>query len=122
MALAKQMMGGGIPSGMAKAINGTVAAAQSGAGTTLATGTAINAGFNVFTTVAASSGATLPSCEIGDSVLVFNNTGTNNLTVYPDSGSTINQLSASVGVLLPPYTVASFYRVSTTGWIASLSR
>jgi len=121
MALAKQMMGGGISAGMAKAMNGTVATALSGAGTTQATGTAINAAFNVFTTVAASSGATLPSCEIGDSVLVFNNTGTNALTVYPDTSSTINQLSANTGVLLAPYNGAIFYRVSATGWFAILS-
>lgn len=121
MALAKQIMGGGVSAGMAKAINGTVAATLSGAGTSLATGTAINAAFNVFTTVAAGTGGTLPSCELGDSVWVFNNTATNALTVYPDSGSTINQLSASVGILLAPYTGCIFARVSTTGWIANLS-
>lgn len=121
MALAKQIMGGGLSAGQAKAISGTVAAALTGAGTTLATGTAINAGFNVFTTVAAGTGGTLPSCETGDSLWVFNNTGTNALTVYPDSGSTINQLSANVGVLLAPYTGIIFSRVSSTGWIANMS-
>lgn len=121
MALAKQMMGGGISSGMARAMNGTVAATLSGAGTTLATGTAINAAFNVFTTVASGTGGTLPACEVGDTLWVFNNTATNALTVYPDSGSTINQLSANIGVLLSPYTGCIFARVSTTGWIANLS-
>lgn len=121
MALAKQIMGGGLSAGQAKAIAGTTATALSGAGTTLATGTAINAGFNVFTTVGSGSGATLPACEIGDSLWVFNNSATNALTVYPDSGSTINQLSASIGILLAPYTGVIFSRVSSTGWIANLS-
>ncbi len=121
MALAKQMMGGGISAGMAKAMNGTVSTAMSGAGSSQSDATEINAAFNVFTTVAASTGAVLPSCDIGDSVWVFNNTGTNALTVYPDSSSTINQLSANTGVLIAPYNGAIFSRVSTTGWIANLS-
>jgi len=121
MAIASQVMGGGVSAGMARAIMGSVATGLSGAGTTLATGTAITAAFNVFTTVASGTGGTLPSCVPGDSVWVFNNTGTNALTVYPDSGSTINQLSASTGVLLAPYTGAIFARVSSTGWLANLS-
>lgn len=121
MALAKQIMGGGLSAGQAKAIAGSTATALSGAGTALATGTAINSAFNVFTTVASGTGGTLPSTEAGDSLWVFNNTGVNALTVYPDSGSTINQLSANIGILLSPYTGVIFSRVSSTGWIANLS-
>lgn len=122
MAMIKEMMGGGISSGMARAINGGLASAVSAAGTTLATATALNAGNNVITTCAASAGVSLPSCEVGDEIFVFNATNTNQLTVYPDTSSvTINQLTAGFGAVLSPFTGALFKRVSATAWWATLS-
>lgn len=120
MALAKQMMGGGVSSGQAKAINGSVATALSGAGTTQGTATAINAGTAVFSTVAASAGAILPSCEVSDEVLVYNG-GANTLTVYPDSGSQINAVATNGGVSCPTNTAMLFKRITTTRWIGMLS-
>lgn len=121
MPLAKNMMGGGIPSGMAKAINGSFNTSVSAAGTTQGTATELKASVNSVTTVAASSGVVLPSCEIGDDVWVYNGQVTNALTVYPDSSSTINQLAANTGILLAPYTGALFKRVTSTAWLAILS-
>ena len=120
MALARQMMGGGLSAGQAKAINGSVATALTAAGTTQGTAYAINAGTAVFGTVAASSGAILPSCEVSDEVYIYNG-GANALTVYPDSGSTINQLSANSGFSLGPNTAVMCKRITTTRWIALLS-
>jgi hypothetical protein len=85
MAMALEMMKGGMSAGQAKAVNGFVNTAVSAAGTTLATGTALVCGHNVITTCASSAGVVLPSCEIGDEIFVWNNTGTNALTVYPDT-------------------------------------
>ena len=77
---------------------------------------------NIVTTVAASSGVTLPNGETSDSVLVANNTGTNNLTVYPPTASgTINQLGAGVGVLVGPYRTCLFFKTSSTAWWGHLS-
>lgn len=120
MALAKNMMGGGLSSGQAKAINGSIASALTAAGTTQGTAYAINAGCAVFSTVAASSGAILPSCEISDEVYVYNG-GANALTVYPDSGSSINQLSANSGFSLATNTAVFLKRITTTRWIAIMS-
>ena len=120
MALASKMMGGGVPAGMAKAINGDVASALSGAGTVQGDATAINSGIAVFTTVAASSGGILPSCEIGDSVEVLN-FGANTLTLYPDSGARINAVATNGGVSLATNTAMRFVRFTSTRWMAFLS-
>lgn len=118
MGIAARMMRGGVSAGQAKAINGDINSTVSAAGTTQGTATALQASINSVTTVAASSGVILPSTEIGDDVWVYNGTSTNDLTVYPDSSSTINQLSANIGVLLPPYTGALFKRITSTAWLA----
>ena len=120
MALAKKMMGGGISAGQAKAINGDTASALTAAGTTQGTGYAINAGCVVFSTVAASSGATLPACEIADEVYVYNG-GANGLTVYPDLGAQINGVAVNGGVTCPTATAMLFKRITTTRWIAMMS-
>lgn len=120
MALAKQMMGGGLSAGMARAINGSVATGLTAAGTTQSDALALNAGFNLLETVAASSGAVLPSCEVGDSVEVYN-AGANTATLYPDSGSNINSLSANSGISLATSTAIKFRRVTSTRWIGYLS-
>ena len=122
MATVTEMMGGGLSSGQARAINGGVSSAISAAGTTLAGATALVASHNIVTTVAASSGVVLPNSEIGDEFLVYNGTGTNALTVYPPTSSaTINQLSAGVGMLLSPYTAVKFKKTTSTTWHGWLS-
>lgn len=121
MALATEMMTGGLSAGAAKAINGLVNSAVSAAGSTISDATALKASHNVVTTVAASTGVQLPNSEIGDELFIYNATGTNALTIYPPSGSTINQLSASVGMLLPPYTAVKLKKSTSTAWHGWLS-
>ena len=122
MAMAKEMVAGGVSPGTAKAINGGNQATVSAAGSTLATATGLNAGSNVITTCSSGAGVSLPSAEISDEIFVWNGTGTNQLTVYPDSTSnTVNQLAAGVGVLLSPYTGAIFKKVTSTQWWCNLS-
>lgn len=120
MPLAKQMMGGGLSAGTAKAINGSVAPALTATGTNQATALELNAAFNLLTTVAASTGVKLPSCEVGDTVEVYN-AGANTLTIYPDSSSNINSLSANTGISLATATAIKFRRVTSTRWIGYLS-
>lgn len=119
MALARNMMGGGLSAGQAKAINGSVASALTATGTTQGTGYAINAGAVVFGTVASGAGATLPSCEISDEVYVYNG-GANSLTVYPDTSSQINAVAVNGGVQCPTATMMFFKRITATRWIAML--
>lgn len=120
MALARNIMGGGFSAGQAVAINGNIASAVSAAGTTQGTATALRADVNFLTTVAASSGAILASCQPGDSQIVYN-AGANTLTVYPDSGSRINGGSTNVGVSLATNTACVYIRVTTTRWIGIMS-
>lgn len=121
MALAVNMMRGGMSAFQARAANGAVAPSVSAAGTTIGTATDLTATINFVTTVAASAGVQLPSMEIGDSCVVYNS-GANTLTVYPDgTGVAINQVSAGSGVLLPIETGMLFYKVSSTQIAAFLS-
>jgi hypothetical protein len=121
MALARNIMKGGWSAGNAKAVNGAVATALTGSGTTLATALALTADTNVVATAAASSGVSLPSCEIGDSTEVYNG-GANALTVYPDvTGNQINGLTAGAGFLLATNTSVKCRKITATRWIAFLS-
>ena len=121
MALARNIMKGGWSAGNAKAVNGAVATALTAAGTTLGTALALTADTNVLGTVAASSGVSLPSCEIGDSCEVYNG-GANSVTVYPDTSSVqINALTAGNGFLLAVNTMCYARRVTSTRWVVNLS-
>ena len=121
MALARNIMKGGWSAGNAKAVNGAVATGLTGAGTTLATALALNADTNVFSTVGSGSGASLPSCEIGDSCEVYNG-GANSLTVYPDAtANQINALTAGNGFLLGANTMCYARKISATRWVVNLS-
>lgn len=121
MAMAKEMVAGGLSANQAKSINGFVASV-SAAGSTISDAKLLGAGHNRVTSVSSGQGVQLPAVEIGDEIFIWNETGTNQLTVYPDSSSnTINQLGAGVGALISPYTGALFKKASTTAWWANLS-
>lgn len=120
MALAKQMMGGGLSAEASKAINGSVASSLTATGTNQSTALSLDAAVNIFGTVASGTGAKLPSVEISDEIEVYNG-GANALTVYPDSGAQINSLSENGGVSLATNTAIKFRRVSATRWIGFLS-
>jgi len=121
MALAKNIMKGGWSAGNAKAVNGAVATALTAAGTTLGTALALSADTNVLGTVSSGTGVSLPSCEIGDSVEIYNG-GANAVTVYPDTSSVqINSLTTGNGFLLGTNTMCYARRVSSTRWVVNLS-
>ena len=120
MAMAKDIMLGGHSAGGAKAINGTIAPAVSAAGTTISDATDLVASINVVTTAAASRGVQLPSCEVGDEVEIVN-LGASALTVYPDTSSQINALSANTGFTLATNTAVKLRRFTSTRWMGFLS-
>jgi len=120
MALAAQIMRGGFSAGQAKALNGAAASSVSAAGTTITDATDLTQSINVVTTAAASSGVQLPSCEIGDEVEIVN-LGANALTVYPDTGSQINALSANTGFTRATNTAVKLRRFTSTRWMGFLS-
>lgn len=94
----------------------SVATGVTAAGTNLATATALTATYNVVSTVGAGQGVSLPSVT-GAPIWIFNNQGTNALTVYPsDASSTINGGAAGAGISLAANGKMLYVRVSATAW------
>ena len=120
MALAARMMGGGLSSGQAQAVNGDVNAAVSAAGTTQATATTLKSGICVITTAAASSGVILTNGQIGDEYDILN-LGANAVTVYPPTSGQVNALSANTGFTLATNTAVKVKKFTATRWMAFLS-
>lgn len=121
MALARNIMQGGMSAFGARAINGNIATALSAAGTVITDALDLVADTNVIGTCASGAGVQLPSCEIGDSCEVYNG-GANACKVYPEaSGSQINGLTAGGAVLLSTNTACMFRKITASRWIAILS-
>lgn len=121
MALALNIMRGGHSAGGAKAINGAIATGLTATGTVITDALDLLADTNVLGTVASGTGVQLPSCEIGDSVEIYNG-GANAVKVYPDAtGNQVNSLSAGTAFLLGTNTMCYVRKVSATRWIANLS-
>jgi hypothetical protein len=92
----------------------------SAAGTTQATATAITKQTNQFTTVAAGTGAVLPSPEQGEVIFVANG-GASALNIYPAVGHSINALAANVALSLAVGKNAIIWAATTTKWYVNLS-
>ena len=121
MAIALDMMKGGVSAGMARAINGQVQSSVTAAGTTITGATDLTASINVVTTAAANSGVQVPNGEIGDEVEILN-LGANAVTVYPPTSSDrINALSAGSGFLLATNTAVKLRKFTSTRWAGYLS-
>lgn len=99
----------------AKYILGDWETAQAAAGTTAATATTLNADNNWIATVAsANQGVILKAHSPGETASVVNAAATNNLLVYPPSGSNFNGATADLPVTLPAGRAALFFWVSNT--------
>ena len=121
MAIALDMMKGGVSAGMARAINGQVQSAVTAAGTTITGATDLTASINIVTTAAANSGVQVPDVEISDEVEILN-LGANAVTVYPPTSSArINALSAGSGFLLATNTAVKLRKFTATRWAGYLS-
>jgi len=82
------------------------------AGTSAGDATALTHVFNSVDTTPPSSGVQLPSTEMG-AMIIISNSGSHTLTVYPTTGSTINQAtSASIA----QNHTSIFFAVSNTEW------
>lgn len=120
--LARDIMGGGLSSGAAQAMGGSVASAVSAAGTTQSDATEVTASLNVITTAAASSGVKVYNGVVGDSQVIYNG-GANQVKVYPPTTGSqkFNQLAANAGFALPVNTGALVVKVTSTQWLVFLS-
>lgn len=120
MALAKELVQGGFSAGQAKAISGGTATVAA-AGTSQGTGTPITTSLNIVTGASGTNAVVLPSCQVGDSVLIYSSAATNALLVFPDSGSSINALSANASYSLPAQKSCQLVRISATQWVTDTS-
>lgn len=121
MALAVNIMKGGFSAGSAKAINGALATGLTATGTVITDALDLTADTNVLATVASGTGVQLPSCEVGDSVEIYNG-GANAVKVYPDTAANqVNGLPAGTAFLLATNTMCYVRRISSTRWVANLS-
>ena len=92
----------------------------SAAGTTQGTATVITNQTNDFTTVAASSGAILPSPEQGEFIFVANS-GANAMALYPASGHSLNALAANAAFSIPAGKNVVAWAATASKWIINLS-
>ena len=92
----------------------------SAAGSNQGTATVITKQTNQFTTVAASSGAILPSPEQGEFIFIAN-AGANALSVYPASGHSINALANNAAFSMAVGKNTLFWAATSSKWYALLS-
>lgn len=123
----RTMMGGGLSSGQANAINGYGTLGATATGATQATGYLLQNEFTEFTTVAASTGALLPAPTAvnapvtGDAFFVANQ-GANALLVYPPLGFSVGTAATNAGVSVAAGKVGYFVsKGNGTYWGGSLS-
>ena len=121
MALAKNMMQGGMSAGMAKAVNGSIATGLTATGTTISDALDLSADTNVIGTCASGAGVQVFSAELGDSQEIYNG-GANACKVYPDSSTAqFNALGNGNAFLLATNTMCYVRKITSTRWIVNLS-
>ena len=113
MAFPSRVQGAGQSGGAAQAICGQVDNSVTAAGTTATDATQVNNTWVRVSTAAASTGVKLPVAEVG-AMMVVRNDGANTLTVYPQTGATIDG-AASVSVTAAKATL--FFGTSPTTWV-----
>lgn len=117
-----ELMALGLPAGQAFLLGTNAVTGLSGAGTSSqANATALNdVTCAFFSTVAANSGARLPTAE-GNGVVAIYNGGASPLLVYPATGEQINQGTATTGSFSVTNAKSALFVPSTKGWVAILS-
>lgn len=124
MALATEIMGGGLSAGQAQAINGQ-GASIAGAGSTQATATAVNVSNAIITGADGSVGVILPAGQVGDNVTLFNNSAST-LKVYPPVGAAIAVPGTGLGSANAAFSHLTYKTVtyrcqSSTQWFPTVT-
>jgi hypothetical protein len=117
MAIPSRVQGTGQSGGAATAICGDVANTLTAAGSSATDALALSAVHNRVTTTAASTGVKLVPAETG-AIMTVANDGANSLTVYPQTGATIDGAS-SVSIAATKRRL--FVGISPTVWVSILS-
>lgn len=121
MAIASRLLGSGISALAAQNIVGDAETAATAAGSSQATAYQMYAAVTNFTTVAASAGALVPAgMNPGDSISVYN-AGSNTLSVYGQTGESINNGSANAAYSVAANKGAIITKKSSTTYMAVLT-
>src|SRR5207244_2777920 len=94
----------------------STAAAVTAAGSSQGTAFTLTKSYNVVTTVAASTGVSLPVPSTGGLIVVVVNRGANTLNVYPASGGAIDGASANIPVTIPVGSLSIYQASSSSQW------
>lgn len=124
MTLAKELIGLGMPSGLASGIGGQYVSLTA-AGTSQATATLVTASMVVVAGADGTKGLVLPAVEVGAEIWVFNNAGST-CPVYPDASAAIAVVGTGVGSANAAfsqltYKLTIYKRVTSTQWLACTS-
>jgi hypothetical protein len=124
MALAKELMGVGFSAGQASNIGGQYVALTA-LGTSQATAAPVLASMVVIASADGTKGVTLPACEAGAEIWLFNNSGST-CPVYPDVGAAIcvpgtGLGSANTAYSQLTYKTSIYKRVTSTQWLVNTS-
>lgn len=126
MALSKEMMGGGVPAGMAQALGGNVNTALASAGSTQADATLVATSTAIVTGADGTTGVILnAAADRRDSQMLVNNSAST-LKVYPPVGAALAVPGTGLGTVnasyaLTTFAAAIFTRISATQWIVNKS-
>lgn len=120
----QNLVGSACPPLQARASLGFPTFGLTATGSTQGTALALPTDFNVFTTVASSTGAILPATginiQVTDTIIVVNH-GANALAVYPPVGGTISTGATNASLSVPAGKTAWFLVVGTNAFAASVS-
>lgn len=126
MTTIKNLMGSGTSAIAAQATaTGIPSVGLTATGSTQGTALPLPTDFNVFTTVAASTGTILPATQngygaMGDDITIVNH-GANPLTVYPPVGGNVANGATNAGFTVNATKTAFFVNVGANTWAASVS-
>lgn len=120
MTTIRNLMGTGSSGAAAQAAVGMPSNNLTATGNSQGTALPVPSDFNVFTTVAASTGAILPVSNTADWITVVNH-GANSLTVYPPTGGKIANGAANAGFTVAATKTAQFQCIDTINFAASVS-
>lgn len=125
MALSKDLMGAGFSAGQATALGGNTNSALAAAGSVIGDATTITASNCIVTGADGTKGVKL-SANVGDSVWIFNNSGST-LKVYPGSASEAIAVpgtglgTGGASYAHTTYAAGQYVKISATQWIIDKS-
>ena len=127
MALAREVMGGGFSAGQAAALGGQVnsALAAAGTGSTNADATLVTTSNVIVTGADSNKGVVLPLGQIGDEIIMFNNSSST-LKVWPPTGAAIAVNGTGLGTVNAAFShltfkAAQYNCLSATQWLVNVS-